>query len=363
LKILYVGAFDKSSSADFSRSLGLLKLHNKITCFDFRYKRNSSYSLFKSHNIKNLNGVTQNSLNKARNIIRNIIIKINSKINNIKKRITYFKIKRIFPEYLLPKNWLIGRQLINEVKNNKYDLVFFAKINSLNYRIIPKINRYAKTWYYFMDPTQTAIKISADKYASRTTFSNATFSDISDYFNKNGANSYFITEGFDEKLFYPKSGNIDKRIDIVFAGSKSPKREKYIEFLTKNGFSVECYGFGWSFKPLYLDELAEKYRQSKIILNFSRDRKGFSDRVFLSMGSGSFLLSEYCNDIEKCFEKKKHLDWFFNRKELLILLKYYLENPVIREKIAKEGSEYVHNNFTWVNIMKKIMIIVKTTNI
>jgi len=104
-----------------------------------------------------------------------------------------------------------------------------------------------------------------------------------------------------------------------------------------------------------MEELANNYRKSKIILNFTRKGTGFSIRLFQAIGTGSFVLSEYCDDIEKVFNIKKHLDCFNNEPELLQLISYYLKNEVKREEIAKKGSDFVHNNFSWSCIMKKIL--------
>ena len=80
------------------------------------------------------------------------------------------------------------------------------------------------------------------------------------------------------------------------------------------------------------------------------------------MGSGSFLLSEYCKDLEKYFKRKIHLDWFKSENELVSLINYYLENDVIRENIAAEGNKFVSENFSWEKIMRIIIDIVKEDN-
>ena len=108
--------------------------------------------------------------------------------------------------------------------------------------------------------------MKAYKYASLANWSSATFSYVKKIFNENGANCYFITEGFDNKLFKPPKKVLEKKIDVIFVGSKSPKRENFIHFLKKNGIKVKSYGMGWNTKSLYLEELANKYKQSKITL-------------------------------------------------------------------------------------------------
>ena len=77
------------------------------------------------------------------------------------------------------------------------------------------------------------------------------------------------------------------------------------------------------------------------------------------MGTGSFLISEYCQDLERFFKKGVHLEWFKTPDDLLDLVNYYLRKDILREKIANQGFKYVIENFTWENIMDKIMTIIK----
>ena len=76
--------------------------------------------------------------------------------------------------------------------------------------------------------------MNAQKYASLSTWSSATFSSVSSYFKRYGANSYFITQGVNPQIFKPRKNKSKKNIDVIFVGSKTPKREKYANFLKKN---------------------------------------------------------------------------------------------------------------------------------
>ncbi|MFX0072313.1 MAG: glycosyltransferase [Candidatus Hermodarchaeota archaeon] len=211
-----------------------------------------------------------------------------------------------------------------------------------------------------MDPLYQAIRINAHKYANRATWSNATFSSVNAFFKRNGANSYLITEGINPKIFKPGKVNVKKTIDIIFVGEKTPKRIKFVDFLRKNNININCYGPGWENKPIYIDKLVNEYKKSKIVLNFTRDKIGFSDRVFLTLGTNSFLISEYCRDLERFFKKGIHLEWFKSPEELLRLSKYYLENDEEREAIAKQGYKIVKENFTWDKIIEKIFKIINS---
>ncbi|MFX1274380.1 MAG: glycosyltransferase [Promethearchaeota archaeon] len=353
LKILYVGYFSVPWSADHSRARGFKKLGHRVFKFYYRYNKKlpvilNDYQDKKLNNNKIIIRILKKTDLIFRELIRLILLKIPQNIPFFQK---ILEIKKFY----LNGNWKMNKQLIQEIKMNKYDLIFLAKSDTINYHSIKKFNHFSKTWYFIMDPLKTALEINADKYASLCTGSSATFSNVTKLFKKRGATAFHITEGYDIDIYKPDIKSSEKDIDVVFAGSKSPKRERFINFLKKNGISVICYGSGWKNSSVYLYELADVYRRSKIVLNFVRDLSGFSDRVLLAMGTGSFLLSEYCHDLKKFFKKEEHLDWFQDMDNMLEKIKYYIQNPALRENIAQKGYEFVKNNFSWEKIMEKII--------
>ena len=78
------------------------------------------------------------------------------------------------------------------------------------------------------------------------------------------------------------------------------------------------------------------------------------------MGTGTFLLSKYCSDLERIFKRKVHLDWFNTYEELVELINFYLKNDDVRETIARRGYKYVSENFTWHHTIKNTIDIVNS---
>ncbi len=331
MKILFIGVFHKPWSTNVPMAFEFKKKGIKTICFDYRVSLKAKNKFF----------------------IR--------ALDFIKKKSKYlFRILSKFDKYYLHGSWRINRQLLEEVKKGDYDLVFIAKGSTISYKLIPKLNNYTKTWYYYMDPLSNALKDKADKYAKNAFWSSATFSSVNAFFKRKGANSYFIPQGCNTNIFKPSKLKTTKDIDIIFVGTVSPKREIFVNFLKKKGFNIICYGVGWKFPPIYLKNLVDKYRRSKIILNFTRGKIGFSIRVLQAMGTSSFLLSEYCQDLEKFFTKGVYLEWFKTPEELLGLIRIYLSNELLREAIAYQGYEYILKRFSWDNMINKIIQIIRS---
>jgi glycosyltransferase involved in cell wall biosynthesis len=249
--------------------------------------------------------------------------------------------------------------LLRKVKKDNFDLVLLCKTDTVNYNLLPQINKHSPTWYFFMDPIEQVRRINAKKYAAKATWASATFSDVTDYFKKAGARSYWITQGVDPFIFVPK--DIPKIYDVIFVGTKNPKRFYYINALRKNRIRATCFGQGWENPPIYQKELSDLYNKSRIILNFCARGSGFSIRVFQVMGAGGFLLSEFRPDLQYFFKQGEHLDWFCNKDEMLSKVNYYLAKDSLREKIAGQGCAFVHKNHSWSAVMQKILNIINVS--
>lgn len=259
---------------------------------------------------------------------------------------------------------ILGRKqmhnlLIKQVESKKYDLVLLAKTDTIDPSTIAEItNRRLKTWYYFMDPMDQVKRINAARYAASSTYASATFSDVWEVFLKHNPNSYWMTQGIDPDTFYPTEGE-EKAIDVIFAGTKTEKREGYISEIRKRGIQVICYGGGWENPPIYQSELVNKYHQSRIVLNLCRDGKGFSIRVFQAVGSGAFLLSDYCEDLKHIFARGEHLDWAETPEEMADKVIYYLEQAEQREAIAAEGCAFVQQEKSWKKLLAELLTFVE----
>ena len=81
----------------------------------------------------------------------------------------------------------------------------------------------------------------------------------------------------------------------------------------------------------------------------------FSNRTWITLGCGGFLLTRYVPGLENIFTNKKHLVWYHNIEECLDLISEYLKEDVEREKIKEEGYRYVHENYTYDHIAKRIL--------
>ena len=333
MKVLLVGVFNVDWSTNCSMQRALQKLGHQVTPFDYR-------AVEKDFALKQWPPFADKWIDKAASFLRSGRSPMNLD--------WYYRRK--------------GRKemnacLLDAVRKSSCDLVIFCKTDTVNYNLLPEINRHVPTWYYFMDPLDQVLRINASAYAKNATWASATFSDVARHFKRDGANVRWITEGVDIDIFKPCQRH--KIYNVVFVGSKTHKRACYVESIKCAGIDIKCFGEGWENLPIYNEKLAEIYQSSRIVLNFCREGDGFSNRVLEVLATGSLLLSEHCLDLEHFFKPARHLDWFKNKSEVVAKIRHYLADETLCQQIACCGEELVRDKFSWEKTMNKIVCITK----
>jgi len=337
-KILFVGVFDISWSDNIPLRRAFEKMGYAVDVFNYRTVARNFASFY------NHGSFSYNFIDRLSDCLK--LPFSPSYIANI--------------GYVLNGRGRMNNALLQNVAKGDYDLVFFAKTDIVNHSLIPKINRYADSWYFFMDPPDIAFKINAPQYARSATWSSASCTRVLHSFKKAGAQAFFIPEGVDTQVFYPKESK--KHWDVTFVGTRTWKRKRFLDSLQRCGIKINIFGKGFPHGPVYTYNLARIYRESKIILNLDRPGGKFSIRVFQAMGAGSMLLSTYTRDMSLFFQRGRHLDWFTNLNECVKLIRFYLENEDKREQIAITGMQYVHADYSWESSAEKIFQVIEDSS-
>lgn len=80
----------------------------------------------------------------------------------------------------------------------------------------------------------------------------------------------------------------------------------------------------------------------------------WSNRLWLTLGCGGFLLTNYVPGMEEIFKNHEHLVWYRNEDECEALALEYLKKPKERKKIAETGYRYVHEHHTFHHFVERI---------
>jgi len=216
-------------------------------------------------------------------------------------------------------------ELKDLIKESKPDLVIFSKCNNMDVSVVTECNKYSSSCLWYMDPCPgsqwNGELLQKVKAATFMCCDKLPAVKLAKQFSKN---VFHIIEGFDHTRDFPHE--LDKSIDVSFIGSLYNGRDMQLAQL----------GDIKHFDNVYGEEHAKIVSKSKINLNFCTNGCA-SDRIYKILGAGGFLLTDDWSGREETFIDGEHLVIFKGLEDLKTKLNYYLSNPNICKKIAKNG--------------------------
>jgi len=175
-------------------------------------------------------------------------------------------------------------------------------------------------------------------------------------YKKIGYNNILLGNWHTNVDLYPKVPF--KNIDVGFVGLINNQRYSFINKIKNFGIDIKNI-YGVSYEDLLLF-----YSSSKIGINFSINESGAEKktqmklRMFEVPAANTLLLTQYHEGIEQFFEIDKEIITFKEEQEMILKIKYLLNNEQIIEKIAKKGYERIlkdHNSkIRLSNILREI---------
>ncbi|MBI5022029.1 MAG: glycosyltransferase family 1 protein [Ignavibacteriales bacterium] len=160
-------------------------------------------------------------------------------------------------------------------------------------------------------------------------------------------NSFWLPPGCDEE--FHRDRNYERIYDVSFVGNLTPNRKTFFNSL---GVPVNLVS------GVYLDKMGEVYSKSKIVLNISA-REDLNMRVFEVMCSGALLVTQRIDaGINELFEEGRHFV-FHDIKNAGKIVRYYLDHPEERVRIADAGKEIAVSENTYAKRVETILAKVK----
>ena len=153
--------------------------------------------------------------------------------------------------------------------------------------------------------------------------------------------------------------------EVAFIGRPGTgNRVKLLQAINQH-FDLKTWGAQWQafdlkcLKPrIYPKEYAKICYSAPIILGLDQvfELEGyFSNRTWITLGCGGFLLTNYNPGLENIFTKGEHLEWYHSPEECLELIDYYLKHEARRKQIAENGYRFAHTHRTYDKVMDEII--------
>jgi spore maturation protein CgeB len=286
----------------------------------------------------------------------------------------------------------INNALLKKVKKFRPDIVLIAggfTINSDTINAIKQLENITTINWSADYPRNFEYHIETGPYFDYLFTSAA--DGLKNYRKRGHKNGHWLPFACDADIHKPIDVSEKERekysCDVCFVGSNYPERVAILEKLS--GFNLGIWGIGWdklpSNSPLKQhirggvsrpEEWTKIYSCSKIVLNIlSLKLDGAIDlvdpeyghiantRVFEALGCGAFQLVELKSDVIKLFKTGDHLVCYEDSNQLIKLIKYYLNNPEDRKRIANNGRRIAIEKHTYQHRINEILSTISNNQI
>jgi spore maturation protein CgeB len=163
------------------------------------------------------------------------------------------------------------------------------------------------------------------------------------------------------------SPSLSCRYDVSFVGSMYGYRAEWIAALRRNGIAVSCFGHGTENGVVDASEIPRIFRTSRISLNFSGSGQNATGagrtggrqikaRTFEVPCAGGFLLTETTPGLERYYVVDREVATFDSPDELVVKVRHFLDQPEVRDGIARAGHEKTATEHTYEKRFAKILL-------
>lgn len=268
----------------------------------------------------------------------------------------------------------LNHDLINAVKQNLPDTLFVfrgthVKGETLKYlkNLYPQMTiviynhddpfspdyPFWKPWRHFIDSIPNSDLVLAHRHRN-----------FPEYFKKGARRVELLRTWFIPERNHPINFSMEDKekyeCDVVFAGHyESDGRLTYLEEIAKHDFNLKIFGGNNEWAPALENSTGlkhllptkhawgEEYNKAlaggKIALCFlsKLNRDTYATRCFEIPATGTFLLSEYTDDLASLFTEGENIEFFRSKEEMIQKLKKYSNDDVLRRKVAAAGHSWV----------------------
>ncbi len=177
--------------------------------------------------------------------------------------------------------------------------------------------------------------------------------------NHNERNKLFwLPQGIDERRLVLNRARAGAN-PIVFTGIKrgGTQRQSFVDEME------QVYGADFCHvkKGVYGDDLIDVISKSQIMIapDGPITDRYWSNRVYLTIGMGGFMLHPYCERLTKHYTDGQEIVYYKDRKQLHELIPYYRNNPEERLRIARAGAQRTAQYHTYRSRCELLISVVK----
>jgi len=230
----------------------------------------------------------------------------------------------------------------------------------LDAELIPQLKIPKVFWYFdlvdFNDPSVAHLTRLRTKWMGLATeIMDLGFCTDGDWVNRDTTGKLVcLRQGADSRVM----GNevkpfIKQDIDILFAGEGvGRQRIEFVEEMKKR------YGSHFhQVKTNFREDLRSLIARSKIVVapDSPITDNYWSNRVYMTLGFGGFMLHPYCAELAKDYEDEKEIIFYKSREQLHEMIAYYLKEPKDRDVIRQAAFVRTQREHTYTHRCRLLM--------
>lgn len=186
------------------------------------------------------------------------------------------------------------------------------------------------------------------------------------YQAETGAEVAYVTGGCDPEDHRRVEAREEFVSDVAFIGQADPRGDRIpaIEALRRE-FDVRVYGPKWREFGITPARDAVYPPQYRAICNSARIVLGadlrhdvdlyFSNRTWLSLGCGAFLLTRAVPNLGEVLRDGEHCAHFQSPEHAVEVVRDYLSRPEDRARIAEAGFRYAHAEYSYARMLERML--------
>jgi hypothetical protein len=227
--------------------------------------------------------------------------------------------------------------------------------------------RYSAFWYFDLrvPPIPDVIKLGRMVDAMFVTY----LPTVETYSALGIANVMHLPQGMDPELDQPPSSVPHRyQCEVAFIGGNSPHRNTVLRGMAQ--YDLQIRGPGWwkappdlpiAGGPIYGKAYAQAVAGATISLGahslpeMAAQTASASNRMWKVMGCGGFYLGEWVHGIEALAAGGVHCAWYRTLAEGIEQVRYYLDHPDERRRIADTGRRHALERHTYAHRVELLL--------
>ena len=228
--------------------------------------------------------------------------------------------------------------------------------------------RYSAFWYFDLriPPIQDVLTLGRLVDAMFVTY----LPTVETYRSLGISNVMHLPQGMDPELDRPATSVPRRyRCEVAFIGGNSPHRDAVLRAVAST-YDLQIRGPGWLKAPpdlpvvggpVYRKAYAQAVAGAAISLGahslpeMAAQTASASNRMWKVMGCRGFYLGEWVDGIDTFGADGVHCAWYRNLPEGIEKIRYYLDRPAERRRIAEAGRRHALEHHTYAHRIRMLL--------